>query len=118
MLDCVVPLDRVPPFPEGVFSMIPNSKLIRYGFVVGALGLSGCSHSKAPVVRVTPARGALRESPTRVDPALADRGATYWRNRSCDGCHSIGGGRRAGPDLAGVSGRRSYDWLKRWLRNP
>jgi cytochrome c2 len=98
--------------------MIPDSKLILFGFVVGALGLSGCHHSQTPAARVVPARGALRASTTPVNPRLADQGATFWRNRSCDACHSIGGGRRAGPDLAGVSDRRSHGWLKRWLKNP
>ena len=98
--------------------MIPDSKLMLFGVVVGALGLSGCSHSRTPAARVAPARGAHRASTTPVNPRLADQGATFWRNRSCDACHSIGGGRRAGPDLAGVSDRRSHDWLKRWLKNP
>ena len=98
--------------------MKSDARLIRFGFVVAALGLNGCSHSRTPGATVVPARGALRASTTPVDPALADRGATFWRNRSCDACHSIGGGRRAGPDLAGLSGRRSNDWLKRWLKNP
>jgi nitrite reductase (NO-forming) len=36
----------------------------------------------------------------------------------CLACHSIGGGKKLGPDLAGVTKRRSESWLARWLRNP
>jgi nitrite reductase (NO-forming) len=36
----------------------------------------------------------------------------------CLACHSIGQGRRLGPDLAGVTHRRSNDWLTKWLRAP
>jgi len=52
-----------------------------------------------------------------VDEALAKRGKTLWQNRGCAACHSIGKGRLAGPDLVGVTDRRSVDWLKRWLGN-
>jgi cbb3-type cytochrome oxidase cytochrome c subunit len=52
------------------------------------------------------------------DPALAKRGKSVYGSRGCEGCHSIGKGRRAGPDLAGVTERRSEEWLKKWLKDP
>jgi hypothetical protein len=36
----------------------------------------------------------------------------------CVACHSIGQGRRPGPDMVGVTKRRTEDWLTRWLRAP
>ncbi|MGE5650646.1 MAG: multicopper oxidase domain-containing protein [Bacillota bacterium] len=36
----------------------------------------------------------------------------------CLACHSIGGGPKLGPDLYGVSKRRSEAWLRRWLKSP
>ena len=36
----------------------------------------------------------------------------------CLACHSIGGGKKLGPDLAGVTKRRTESWLQRWLRSP
>jgi mono/diheme cytochrome c family protein len=36
----------------------------------------------------------------------------------CAGCHTIGGGDLAGPDLAGVADRRDADWLEHWLAEP
>jgi len=36
----------------------------------------------------------------------------------CLACHSIGGGDKLGPDLYGVSKRRSDAWLAKWLKTP
>ncbi|HKW81670.1 MAG TPA: multicopper oxidase domain-containing protein [Casimicrobiaceae bacterium] len=36
----------------------------------------------------------------------------------CLACHSIAGGDKLGPDLFGVSKRRSEGWLARWLKSP
>jgi len=51
--------------------------------------------------------------------AKADLGKTLFMRRSCSGCHAIGkGGRMAGPDLMGVTARRSNEWLRAWLKSP
>ncbi len=36
----------------------------------------------------------------------------------CLACHSVGQGKKLGPDLAGVTKRRSDNWLTRWLKSP
>lgn len=36
----------------------------------------------------------------------------------CLACHTIGAGKKIGPDLAGVSKRRSESWLANWLKAP
>ena len=36
----------------------------------------------------------------------------------CVACHSVGQGRKLGPDMVGVTKRRTEDWLTRWLRAP
>jgi len=48
--------------------------------------------------------------------ALVKRGKTLWQNRGCAGCHGIGK-KNAGPDLAGVTARRSKEWLHSWLKD-
>ena|SRR5438552_2500949 len=51
--------------------------------------------------------------------ASAELGKTLFMRRSCSGCHAIGkGGHMAGPDLKGVTQRRSPEWLKSWLKSP
>jgi nitrite reductase (NO-forming) len=36
----------------------------------------------------------------------------------CFACHSMGEGRKLGPDIAGVTKRRTDAWLARWLKEP
>ena len=36
---------------------------------------------------------------------------------NCTACHTIGGGRLIGPDLAGVTQKRKADWLKQWINS-
>ncbi|MCC6850276.1 MAG: c-type cytochrome [Deltaproteobacteria bacterium] len=35
--------------------------------------------------------------------------------RLCSACHTIGGGRRVGPDLKGIGDRRDREWLVKWI---
>jgi len=39
-------------------------------------------------------------------------------SKLCAPCHTVGGGRRVGPDLLGVAGRRDHDWLIEFITNP
>ena len=41
-----------------------------------------------------------------------------FTNRGCNTCHRVGGGNLIGPDLAGVTQRRSEKWLTTWLKDP
>lgn len=53
-------------------------------------------------------------------PALAqpvEKGAAVFQEK-CIACHTVGQGDLVGPDLKGVTGRRSRDWLARWLQAP
>jgi len=52
------------------------------------------------------------------DEAAAKKGRGLFNARGCMGCHTVGKGKLAGPDLAGVTERRETDWLKKWLKNP
>ena len=46
-------------------------------------------------------------------------GQAVFLAKGCNGCHNFGGGDSAtGPDLKGVTQRRTDDWLKRWIKNP
>jgi mono/diheme cytochrome c family protein len=98
------------------------STLALCGCVVGALALSSCAHHKEPAPAAAPQRRAPpsgARTASRVDPALARRGAVIFTNKGCNACHTIGkNGKMAGPDLAGVTNRRSRDWLRRWLKDP
>jgi cytochrome c2 len=53
-----------------------------------------------------------------VNPALAQRGKSVFSSKGCTGCHTVGKGKAAGPDLLGVTERRTPEWLKQWLHAP
>lgn len=45
-------------------------------------------------------------------------GERLYLRRGCGACHTRGRGRHLGPDLAGITARRSRDWLRRWMEDP
>jgi nitrite reductase (NO-forming) len=49
--------------------------------------------------------------------AEALRGKLDFESK-CLACHSMGQGKKLGPDLAGVTKHRTDDWLTRWLGSP
>lgn len=53
-----------------------------------------------------------------IDEALAERGEELFQSKGCIACHTFGGGRLAGPDLAGVTRRRSFEWLYHQIMSP
>ncbi len=76
------------------------------------------------LTRELPTTRKLRDNRTRPSYAQAERvegmtsGGTVFMTR-CSACHSIGGGdNKLGPDLAGITERRSRDWLQRWIKEP
>ncbi|MBI3930707.1 MAG: cytochrome c [Chloroflexi bacterium] len=50
-------------------------------------------------------------------PSQADTAQAIFEQK-CLGCHTIGGGRLVGPDLAGVTSRRDRDWLISFISSP
>ncbi len=45
-------------------------------------------------------------------------GKEIFQAKGCGACHTIGGGRLVGPDLKGVTKRRSREWLEKWIVSP
>jgi nitrite reductase (NO-forming) len=62
-------------------------------------------HHNMPSVEATP-----------TDPE-AERGKLAFGSK-CLACHSLGEGKKLGPDLAGVTKHRDVAWLTRWLKDP
>lgn len=44
--------------------------------------------------------------------------AKKYFKANCTSCHLIGGGDKTGPDLAGVSKRRSVEWIVKFMNYP
>src|SRR5687767_4981402 len=53
-----------------------------------------------------------------VDSGKAKAGAKVFNVKGCMACHTIGKGRLAGPDLAGLLERRDVGWVQKWLKDP
>ncbi|HEV8264071.1 MAG TPA: cytochrome c [Gemmatimonadales bacterium] len=53
-----------------------------------------------------------------VDQARAAKGRALFTEKGCQGCHSIGRGKMAGPDLLNVTQRAPVAWLRRFLKDP
>lgn len=53
-----------------------------------------------------------------VDKTLAKTGKNVWAAKGCMGCHTIGKGQMAAPDLNGLYERRTVEWIKTWLKDP
>lgn len=80
----------------------------------GAIGLLS-TDPKADEADIEHHNMPATESAPGSPQALA--GKTSFESK-CLACHSIGQGKKLGPDLAGVTRRRTEDWLVRWLRAP
>ncbi len=58
----------------------------------------------------------MEATDTPTDPA-AVQGKQAFESK-CLACHSVGQGRKLGPDIAGVTKRRADNWLTKWLKSP
>jgi mono/diheme cytochrome c family protein len=64
------------------------------------------------------ARPAIAQEAFVVDTTLVETGRRVFASKACSGCHTIGKGDLAAPDLGGLLERRSVNWVKDWLRDP
>src|SRR5215468_3521671 len=79
----------------------------------GAIGLISTA-AKPPVQELEHHNIQATAAPT--DPE-AVRGKLDFESK-CLACHSVGEGKKLGPDLEGVTKRRTDAWLTRWLKAP
>lgn len=61
---------------------------------------------------------AVEQPAGEVDMQLAARGGELFTQKGCVACHKIGEGRLVGPDLMGVTERRSYEWIYAMVTAP
>jgi len=80
----------------------------------GAIGL--ISTAVKPPVQELEHHNMPSVDATPTDPE-AVRGQLAFQSK-CLACHSIGQGKKLGPDLAGVTKHRDVAWLTRWLKSP
>jgi mono/diheme cytochrome c family protein len=61
---------------------------------------------------------ALGSLPIAIGQTQQASPAATLFEKSCYSCHNIGGGDKKGPDLKGVTTRRSREWLQRYISTP
>jgi nitrite reductase (NO-forming) len=79
----------------------------------GAIGLVSTA-AKPPAQDLEHHNMPASATPTEPD-AVAGKQAFESK---CLACHTLGGGKKLGPDLAGVTRHREAAWLTRWLKDP
>jgi mono/diheme cytochrome c family protein len=85
-------------------------KAVVYGFALAALAVATPSFAQE--------KASDAAATFTVDAAKAKAGSKVFAAKACVGCHTIGKGRLAGPDLAGVLERRTETWARTWLKDP
>jgi len=68
-----------------------------------------------------PREGELEHHNMAASGVPTDAGAVAAKmafESKCFACHSVGGGKKLGPDIAGVTKRRTDAWLTQWLKSP
>lgn len=53
-----------------------------------------------------------------IHPEAGSQETAEFFRQNCVSCHTIGGGRLAGPDLKDVTQRKDREWLKSYILNP
>ena len=87
-------------------------KAVLFGFALLAVAAATPAHAQDK------ATATEAKKVWEVDKSKAKQGAAVFGAKMCMGCHTVGKGRLAGPDLAGLLERRETDWVLRWLKDP
>jgi mono/diheme cytochrome c family protein len=83
-----------------------------------AMVVAGCATQNALQMEKASGGEVATVNPDfKLDSELGEAGRELWSRKGCLGCHTVGVGRAAGPDLFGVTERRPVDWLKSFLKN-
>src|SRR3954471_9531394 len=99
--------------------MIPEEGsyiMVDHHFANASQGAIGLVSTVAKPPRQELEHHNLEASAVPTDPE-ALRGKTDFESK-CFACHSMGHGKKLGPDLAGVTKHRDDAWLTRWLKSP
>jgi mono/diheme cytochrome c family protein len=95
---------------------IAKAHVIALGLAIGAVGCAG-TQTALQMEKASGGEVATVNPDFKVDNDLGEAGRELFVKKGCIGCHTVGIGRAAGPDLYGVVERRPVDWLKGFLKN-
>jgi cytochrome c551/c552 len=97
-------------------------RLILSLLVGGALSLAGCGGGGGGEPSATTPSGSPldvgpRAAESPVNAELATKGEGLFKSKTCSTCHAFGA-RITGPDLAGVTHRRTEAWMRKQMLQP
>jgi cytochrome c551/c552 len=90
---------------------------IAAAFSLAGCGGGGMEGGGSAVEAISPYDAGPRAAEVPVDETLAAQGETLFKKKTCSTCHAFGA-RITGPDLAGVTQRRSAQWLEQQILHP
>jgi mono/diheme cytochrome c family protein len=107
------------------------SLVARVVLIVALVGAAGCGASKSQeasggqdagtaaggVASVSKFDSGPRAADTPVDAARVEQGEKLFQTKGCSACHAFGR-RVTGPDLAGVTRRRTAQWMENQILHP
>ena len=95
-------------------------RLLVWGLLLGgAVWLAGCGGGGGQNESATtsPFDAGPRAAESPVDMALAAQGESLFKSKTCSTCHAFGK-RITGPDLQGVTHRRTAAWMEQQMLHP
>jgi nitrite reductase (NO-forming) len=99
--------------------MIPEAGsyiMVDHHFANASQGAIGLISTEAAPPKTDLEHHNMEASATPTEPG-AVQGKLAFESK-CLACHSVGQGKKLGPDVAGVTRRRTDQWLTRWLKAP
>jgi cytochrome c2 len=83
----------------------------------GGGGTTEQAATSAPAADQSPLDIGPRAGDSPVAPALAEKGEPLFKTKGCTACHAYGK-RLTGPDLKGVTRRRTAQWMEQQILHP
>jgi len=90
--------------------------MVDHHFANASQGAIGLISTSAKAEETDLEHHNIAASPTPTDPDTVQGKLSF--ESKCLACHSVGQGKKLGPDVAGVTKRRSDEWLTKWLKSP
>lgn len=93
-----------------------------FGFLMAGCGGGSTDSSASGPGASAPASGSNYDAGPRageqpVNEALVEKGESIFKDKACGACHAFGT-RLSGPDLKGVSMRRTAQWMEQQILHP